>query len=260
MNRIGFWQEPTPHHGSRTGARAGVTPIAASTARANPADRVVGSIGRTLLGGGWLPLASQRRPGWLAEGRASVGLASNHLRDGPLAAPAPRPGPAPGRGPAVLAATWPHPTPPPGATGIGPAGCEPARHNDSRGIPRIVTAPDAARRTVGPPPDLSTNHLRNRHANGDGQPTQAQKGHRPCCCTSATRRRHHPLRRLGGRRNRTPHATSRRGGPAPHQGSRRRRRRPHSGARRLSDLPSRRARIRAVSRGHGLPDACSASL
>jgi hypothetical protein len=33
-----------------------------------------------------------------------------------------------------------------------------------------------------------------------------------------------------------------------------------SGARCLSDLPSRRARIRAVSRGHGLPDACSASL
>ena len=49
-------------------------------------------------------------------------------------------------------------------------------------------------------------------------------------------------------------------GPATHQGSRRRRRRPHSGAHRLSDLPSRRARIRAVSRGHALPDACSASL
>lgn len=30
--------------------------------------------------------------------------------------------------------------------------------------------------------------------------------------------------------------------------------------RRLSDLPSRRARILAVSRGHALPDACSASL
>jgi hypothetical protein len=45
-----------------------------------------------------------------------------------------------------------------------------------------------------------------------------------------------------------------------HQGSRRRRRRPHSGARRLSDLPSRRGRVPAGSRGHGLPDACSASL
>jgi hypothetical protein len=25
MNRIGFWQEPTPRHGSRTGARAAAT-------------------------------------------------------------------------------------------------------------------------------------------------------------------------------------------------------------------------------------------
>ena len=55
-------------------------------------------------------------------------------------------------------------------------------------------------------------------------------------------------------------ARLRAGAGRPSSGQRRRRRRPHSGARRLSDLPSRRARIRAVSRGHGLPDACSASL
>jgi hypothetical protein len=110
-----------------------------------------------------------------------------------LAATQPQPTPLPGRGkgasrPCGTAGGGPRPgpgrrgpatPPPPGATGSGPAGCEPARHNDSRGISRIVTAPDAARRTVGTPPDLSTHHLRNRHANGDGQPTQAQKGHRP---------------------------------------------------------------------------------
>ena len=49
MNRIGFWQEMTPHHGSRTRTRVlQPYPIAASTARANPADRVMGNIGRTL--------------------------------------------------------------------------------------------------------------------------------------------------------------------------------------------------------------------
>jgi hypothetical protein len=60
-----------------------------------------------------------------------------------------------------------------------PAAGRPAASPPATTIPaesRIVTAPDAARRTVGTPPDLPTDHLRNRHANGDGQPTQAQKG------------------------------------------------------------------------------------
>jgi hypothetical protein len=49
----------TPHHGSRTRARIGATPIAAGTARATPADHAVGGIGWT-PSWRWLPCRSLR--------------------------------------------------------------------------------------------------------------------------------------------------------------------------------------------------------
>jgi hypothetical protein len=123
-----------------------------------------------------------------------------------------------------------------------------ARHNDSRGISRIVTAPDAARRTVGTPPDLSTDHLRNRHANGDGQPTRRKRG--TVLLLHFSHRVADIINFVDYAVDETAHLTRLRAGagppssgqPSPPAST-------HSGARCLSDLPSRRARIRAVSHG-----------